>query len=77
MFYSFNLSALGLQPANDLIIRVAGSAGKEMRAFVVGTVADISPVSEAAYQLAVQSLKGGPLSNLTLQESPTSAVQLD
>ena len=66
--YSFNLTALGLQPANDLIVRVTGSGGKEMRAFVVGTVADISPVSEAAYQLAVQSLNGGPLSNLTLQE---------
>ena len=66
--YSFNLTALGLQPASDLIVRVAGSSGKEMRAFVVGTVADISPVSEAAYQLAVQTLNGGPLSNLTLQE---------
>ena len=66
--YSFNLTALGLQPANDLIVRVAGSGGKEMRAFVVGNVADISPVSEAAYQLAVRSLTGGPLSNLTLQE---------
>ncbi|MEQ1847052.1 MAG: hypothetical protein ABL983_15905, partial [Nitrospira sp.] len=61
--YSFNLTALGLQPANDLIVRVAGSGGKEMRAFVVGTVADISPVSEAAYQLTVQSLNGRPLSN--------------
>jgi hypothetical protein len=66
--YSFNLTALGLQPANDLIVRVAGSGGKEMRAFVVGTVADISPVSEAAYQLTVQSLNGGPINNLTLQE---------
>jgi alpha-tubulin suppressor-like RCC1 family protein len=66
--YSFNLTALGLQPANDLIVRVAGSGGKEMRAFVVGTVADISPVSEAAYQLVVQSLNGRSLSNLTLQE---------
>lgn len=66
--YSFNLTTLGLQPANDLIVHVAGSGGKEMRAFVVGTVVDLSPVSEAAYQLAIQSLNGGPLSNLTLQE---------
>jgi hypothetical protein len=66
--YSFNLTALGLDLENDLIVRVAGPNGKEMRAFVVGTVIDISPVSEAAYQLAVQSLNGGPLSNLTLQE---------
>ena len=66
--YSFNLTALGLQPANDLIVRVAGSSGKEMRAFVSGTVADITPVSEAACQLIVQVLVGGPLTNLTIQE---------
>ncbi len=66
--YFFNLSELGLQPANDLIVRVAGPSGKEIRAFVVGSVADLSPVSEAAYQLTTQSLNGGPLSNLTLQE---------
>jgi hypothetical protein len=67
--YSFNLTAFGLQPANDLIVRVADPGGKEMRAFVVGTVTDISPVSEAAYQLAVQSLNGRSLDNLTLQEA--------
>lgn len=40
-----------------------------MRAFVVGSVADISPVSEAAsYKLATLALNGRPLSNLTLQE---------
>ncbi|ULA65702.1 MAG: exported protein of unknown function [Nitrospira sp.] len=66
--YSFNLTALELQPANDLVVRVAGPSGREMRAFVVGTVADISPISEAGYQLAIQSLNGSPLSNLTLQE---------
>ena len=66
--YSFNLSVLGIQPANDLIVRVAGPSGREMRAFVVGTVADISPASEAGYQLAIQSLNGGPINNLTLQE---------
>lgn len=66
--YSFNLTALGLQPTNDLIVRVAGPSGRELRAFVVGTVADIGPVSEAAYQLAIQSLNGGPLNNLTVRE---------
>jgi hypothetical protein len=66
--YSFNLTSLGLQPAHDLIVRVAGSGGKEMRAFVVGTIVDISPVSEAASQIAIQSLNGVPLANLTLQE---------
>jgi hypothetical protein len=57
--YSFNLTTLGLQPAHDLIVRVAGLGGKEMRAFVIGTVADISPVSEAAYQLTMQALTAG------------------
>jgi len=66
--YAFNLTALNLQPAHDLIVRVAGTGGKEMRAFVVGTITDISPISEATYQLAIQSLNGGPLENLTLQE---------
>ena len=67
--YSFNLTSLGLQPANDLIVRVEGSGGMQMRAFVVGTVADLSPVSEAACQIAIRSLNNsGPLSNLTLQE---------
>lgn len=66
--YSFNLTTLGLQPSHDLIVRVAGPGGKELRAFVVGTAINLSPVSETAYRLAIQSLAGGPLSNLTLQE---------
>jgi hypothetical protein len=66
--YSFNLTRIGVQPAHDLIVRVAGLGGTELRGFVVGTVIDLSPVSEAAYRLAVQSLAGGPLSNLTLDE---------
>ncbi|MEO5957247.1 MAG: hypothetical protein ABIR36_16370, partial [Nitrospiraceae bacterium] len=66
--YSFNLDALGVQPANDLIVRVAGSNGREMRAFVVGTIADISPVSEAACQMVIQSVGTGSLDNFTLQE---------
>jgi hypothetical protein len=76
--YSFNLTALGLQPANDLIVRVAGSNGREMRAFVVGTAADISPISEAGCQLIMQALGNGSLSNFTLQEvsDVTGAVGL-
>jgi hypothetical protein len=66
--FSFDLTSLGLRPANDLIVRVAGPGGKEMRAFVVGSLADLTPVSEAAYQLVVESLNGGALANLTLQE---------
>lgn len=66
--YSFNLTNIGAQPAPDLIVRVAGSGGTELHAFVVGAFIDLNPVSEAAYRLAVQSLRGGPLSNLTLDE---------
>src|SRR5262245_60937979 len=57
--YSFNLTSLGLHPAHDLIVRVTGSNGREMRAFVIGTVADISPVSEAGCQLIMQTLGNG------------------
>jgi len=76
--YSFNLSAFGVEPANDVFVRVVGSQGKEMRAFVVGNVADITPVSEAACQLVLESLGGGPLTNFTLQEvsDVTGAVWL-
>lgn len=76
--YGFNLTALGVQPAHNMIVRVTGSGGKQMRAFVVGTAADINPVSEAAYQLAIESLNGAPLANLTFQEVSdiTGAIQL-
>lgn len=66
--YSFNLTDLGIHPANDLIVQVVSSGGKQMRAFVSGTAVDISPVSEAACQLTLQALAGAPISNLTLQE---------
>lgn len=66
--YSFNLTSLGLQPSNDLIVRVEGSGGRVMRAFVVSTVVDLNPVSEATYRLVEEALAGRPLSNLTFQE---------
>jgi hypothetical protein len=66
--YSFDLTALGLQPANDLVVRVTGSNGTQMRAFVVGNIADINPVSEAACEIIIQAVGGGSLANLTLQE---------
>lgn len=66
--YAFNLTSIGAQPAHDLIVRVAGPGGKELHAFVIGTVIDLNPVSETAYRLALQSLGGRPLSNLTLDE---------
>ena len=66
--YSFNLTSLGLQPSNDLIARVEGSSGIVMRAFVVGTVADINPTSETTCRLVEEALAGRPLTNLTFQE---------
>jgi hypothetical protein len=67
--YSFNLTALGLQPAHDLIVRVAGSGGKEMRAFVTGTLINLDPISEASFQIVSAKLTNGiVLSQFTVQE---------
>ena len=65
--YSFNLTALGLEPSHDLIVR-SGSSGKVMRAFVVGSMANISPISEAACQLVLQAIATGTLNNVSLEE---------
>src|SRR5262249_33865662 len=57
--YSFNLTSLGLQPAHDLIVRVAGPNGKEMRAFVTGTLINLDPISEASVQVVAIKLING------------------
>lgn len=67
--YSFNLTALGLQPANDLMVRVAGPSGKAIRAFVTGTLINLDPISEASVQIVATKLIGGAtLSQFTVQE---------
>ena len=66
--YFFNLTAVGLQFASDLIVQVIGPSNKPIRAFVVGSIVDINPASESAYQLVTETLRGRPLQNLTLQE---------
>lgn len=66
--YSFDLTALGLVPSHDLIVQVSGPSGKVMRAFVVGSMANISPTSEAACQLVLQAVATGGLANVSLQE---------
>lgn len=67
--YSFNLTSLGLQTAHDLIVRVAGPSGKEMRAFVTGTLINLDPISEASVQVvAVKLINGALLSQFTVQE---------
>jgi hypothetical protein len=66
--YSFNLTTLGLEPSHDLMVQVSGPSGKLMRAFVVGSMANISPTSEAACQLVLQAITTGSLANVSLQE---------
>ena len=68
--YSFNLTNLGLQISNDLIVRVASGA-VQMRAFATGSDVDLDPVSETSVRLALQQLgvrAGATLSNFTVQE---------
>ena len=69
--YSFDLTALGLQPANDLVVRVTGSNGTQMRAFVVGNIADINPVSEAACEIIIQAVGSTENGNGWLRNSIT------
>ncbi len=57
--YSFNLTSLGLQPSNDLAVRVANGA-VQMRAFVIGSNVDMDPVSETAVQLVLEQILATP-----------------
>ena len=68
--YSFNLTDLGLQPSNDLAIRVANGA-VQMRAFVTGSNVDIDPASEAAVQLVLDHIlntQGMTINHYTVKE---------
>ena len=68
--YSFNLTELGLQPSNDLALRVANGA-VQMRAFMTGSNVDIDPASETAVQLVLEQILGTPgatINNYTVQE---------
>ena len=68
--YSFNLTTLGLQIANDLIVRVANGA-VQMRAFVTSSNVDLDPASETSVRLVLQQLSalpGATLNNFTVQE---------
>jgi len=68
--YSFNLDSLGLQIANDLIVRVSNGA-VQMRAFVTRSAIDIDPASETAVRLVLQqlpTLPGATITNFTVQE---------
>lgn len=68
--YSFDLNTLGLDFASDLIVRVVGPAGMQMRAFVSGETVHIDPVSEAAVQMILDQIAGsqGALNRFTPKE---------
>ena len=68
--YSFNLTNLGLQVSNDLIVHVANGA-VQMRAFVTGSNVDLDPVAEASVRFVLAQLAaipGATLSLFTVQE---------
>lgn len=68
--YSFNLTSLGLEPSNDLVLRVANGA-VQMRAFVTGSNVDIDPASEVAVQLVLERIvttPGSTINHYTVQE---------
>lgn len=68
--YSFNLTNLGLQVSNDLIVHVANGA-VQIRAFVTGSNVDLDPVAETSVRLVLEQLAAIPgttLSLFTVQE---------
>ena len=68
--YSFNLASLGLQIADDLIVRAANGA-VQMRAFVTSSAVDLDPMSETAVRLVLQQLSalpGATIHHFTVQE---------
>jgi hypothetical protein len=68
--YSFNLTALGLQVSNDLIVRVVNGA-VQMRGFVTGSHVNLDPVAESSVRLVLGQLgaiPGGTLGLFTVQE---------
>ena len=78
--YSFNLTTLGLNLANDLLVRGVGSAGKEMRAFVTNPNVDLNPASELGVRFVLErltSIAGSTLDRFTLQEVNDLSVSLN
>jgi hypothetical protein len=69
--YSFNLTKVGVQFSNDLIVLVTGATGKMLRAFVTNPTVDVDPGSEATVRLVLEqiaSTSGATISNFTLVE---------
>lgn len=70
--YSFNLTDLGLNPASNLAVQVAGP-GVGMRAFVSDTETDLNPVSEAVARLVFESIAS--TANRFLSDFTTSELE--
>ncbi len=67
--YSFDLTALGISTANDLIVQILDTSGiARMRAFVVSANVDIDPVSEVAARIVLEQAATSSLDNFTTQE---------
>ncbi|MCG3114859.1 MAG: Ig-like domain-containing protein [Candidatus Manganitrophus sp. SA1] len=77
--YSFDLNTLGFDFASDLIVRVVGPAGLQMRAFVSGETVHIDPVSEAAVQMILDQIAGsqGALNRFTPKELVDFTANVD
>lgn len=78
--YSFNLTTLGVNFTNDLLVRVIGSGSKEMRAFVTNSNVDLNPASELGVRFVLErltSIAGSTLDRFTLQEVNDLSVSLN
>lgn len=67
--YSFDLTALGISAASDLVVQVLDSSNTpKMRAFVAGSNVDINPVSETTARIVLVLAAASALDNFTTQE---------
>jgi hypothetical protein len=67
--YSFDLTALGISAASDLVVQVLDSSNTpKMRAFVAAVKVDINPVSETAARIVLELAANSTLDNFTTQE---------
>lgn len=74
--YSFDVAALGLTPASDLVVQAVNPASNvALRAIVSGGTVDVSPDSEATLRLLVERLAATPNTRIT-DVSPQEAQTL-
>jgi len=77
--YAFNLTNLGLQFSNDLMVQASGPTGTIMRAFATNTAVDVDPASELAVRLVLEQIAatpGGSFSHFTVKEVNDIAASL-